>query len=1612
MRILKRFLLVAPALALLGVFLLGSLLQPPTARAQEQRPVNLELSMANRHEGAASQGTFVVSVRNNSDIAVRNIKVQLEVEDIALGASIFLQQATGGHLPDSDGLVDYDTLEWTIPRLGARTSATTLLLIDFGPTSRGLSATEDSVVRLRGSIVESTPRERPAALGNNQAHTYVSTSKTLRSMRIVWQHSVSYGVDADTDTFTVKVVNRNLGGTFWHARTPIQYQLRLRVTPSQGLRYTAAAAPAGTTFDAATGIWDIGTLGHSPSNDKQLDIRVTGRDASAGPAEEQCLTVEIEHKVPDALASWLPVTACMAHKALITGGQFDIFNWHDCVTDSDYPCGSQPSLELTAVKSAFELRGVGDQALEDVHRARFRTDRISSGKNSMILQPEDAVLQVPDWPLNRKTESGNTIWSTVDLIDLFLGHQNLQDAGGWTDLKVSGTVTAPGGGPAPGSLSLQSHSGRFTFFTATDDTKKGSRTYQVNQLGQAYQFPIRIEFGTLGTYLALLEIEGTKSGTPYTDSGTYTFHVGPVAELAIRGLRADEPAPGVEPGQTALTVVAVNNGPDHALGAKVDVTLPAGVTVASHAASDGTYDEATGTWDLGALQHRDYRTINGHRPEATLTLILEGENAADATATATISNDNDNHPYTVCIDSSGEDVDANNQSACEAVTGQSWHEGTVYDYIDANNTATLTARAGTGEPLPDATELTGPSTAAVVQWSPVDTVNGWPVSHYEVQRAASPWQTVTEVKEPFYADTDVTPGQRYTYRVRAVNNRDVPGPWSQPMEVTAPFPAGVQVPGVPTDLTVLAGDGRLTASWGEPEHLGNPRLNGYSVQYRQQGAELWTDATRSGTGRSQTITGLTNGTAYQVRVAAVNSSGTGEYASASATSVAGAAVPGAPTDLAVTVGDGQLTLSWIAPTDSGTPAMHGYLVQYRVSGPWQTWTRTASGALSTAETITGLENGRTYQVRVAAVNTAGASGYPTASGRPVGQARAPDAPGNLTLTPGDGRIAASWDEPAHVGTPRLNGYSVEYREQGAAAWTDANHRGTGRARTITGLVNGTTYDVRVAAMNATGKSDYATASTAPAGPPTAPQNLTLAPNDRIIDASWEAPAGDGGSAIDGYLVQYRASGSWQTWRDPEVQTGTHTHEMIYDLTNGRRYQVRVAAVNAAGVQGAWAQGSAVPNVPQSAPSEPPNVVPTGGNGQIKVSWREPYDVGNPALSGYRVQYREDGATAWLPATPISVSRNTTEATITGLTNGTTYQVRVWAVNSAGDSPKAGDDGKLKATPLDPDRRPSAPRNLALTPGDGEIQVSWDAPSDLGKPEIDGYTVQYRASGETSWKAQEAKATSATITGLTNGTEYEVRVRAANGQGDAIAGPKKATPATGDTGGQGEPEPEPEGAPPTAPRNLSLMPGAGRIEVSWDPPQDLGNPEITGYTVQYRETGGDSWTSRSSKGTLASITGLTNGTEYEVRVVASNAQGEAVAGPKKATPKDPGLLPTAPQDLTHEQQNEEDVDGSALKVILVTWLRPDADSEVDGYQDRGTTGYRVQFRRGTSGDWLDRRCSLSENAGPVEETCSDHQGDSIQVAGIAGVSSGTWQVRVAAVNREGIGPWAMVTHRVR
>jgi hypothetical protein len=174
----------------------------------------------------------------------------------------------------------------------------------------------------------------------------------------------------------------------------------------------------------------------------------------------------------------------------------------------------------------------------------------------------------------------------------------------------------------------------------------------------------------------------------------------------------------------------------------------------------------------------------------------------------------------------------------------------------------------------------------------------------------------------------------------------------------------------------------------------------------------------------------------------------------------------------------------------------------------------------------------------------------------------------------------------------------------------------------------------------------------------------------------------------------------------------------------------------------------------TAPGSPGTVSSVGGNGQAVVSWSAAPANGSP-VTGYSVTASPGGAT-------LDVSGTTTSSVMTGLTNGTAYTFTVTATNAAGTSPAS--LASSAVTPSLP-TAPDPPTVLTTTAGNAQAVVSWTPPASDGGLAITGYTVTAYPGGA---RVTTIIATSATVTGLTNGTAYTFTVTAANEAGSSLA----------------------------------------------------------------------------------------------------------------------------------------------------------------------------------------------------------------------------------------------------
>ncbi|HET8591789.1 MAG TPA: fibronectin type III domain-containing protein, partial [Nakamurella sp.] len=561
--------------------------------------------------------------------------------------------------------------------------------------------------------------------------------------------------------------------------------------------------------------------------------------------------------------------------------------------------------------------------------------------------------------------------------------------------------------------------------------------------------------------------------------------------------------------------------------------------------------------------------------------------------------------------------------------------------------------------------------------------------------------------------------------------------------------------------------------------------------------------------------------------------------------------PGAPgTPSIAAVGDRSVTLTWPASDDHGSAVRH-----YVVHGQGVDF----DCLQRTTCPVTGLINGRTYTFTVTASNDIGTSA-PSAASAPATPDVAPEAPAAPRVTAGDRQLGVSWDKPENHGSP-IASYRVTISPKpvsGAAAVSTPN-----RNYTFRGLANGTAYTVTVAARNSTGSygpesapSDPATPAAPPSAPPAPQVDFSQADGANSIDVSWARPAHDGGDPALRYTVHWSGSEDAGSGR---IDAGTARTATIPDVRLGATYTVWVVAVNKAGASPESARATVTP---VTAPERVAGLTaaPTGTGGQVALQWAEPASGGRD-ITGYQYRYRAgDTWTAWTPT-----GATATSATVTDLANGTRFEFSVRACNAASSCGPG--SATAAANPYAP---PAAIADLSAygTGTSGEVKVAWTAPAGNGRA-IAGYQYRYKSTGDyTAWTdSPQGTATSFSLQGFTNGTNYTFQVRAltAAEPGDAGGRTHLSDPSNTDVA-------KPCTVPSTMKAPTGSATGTTSIKLRWSAPFDGGRAIDTyQYRVYRGSTVERGWTDAGS-GSSHTVTDLKAGTNYRFQVRACNSVG--------------------------------------------------------------------------------------------------------------------------------------------
>ena len=465
------------------------------------------------------------------------------------------------------------------------------------------------------------------------------------------------------------------------------------------------------------------------------------------------------------------------------------------------------------------------------------------------------------------------------------------------------------------------------------------------------------------------------------------------------------------------------------------------------------------------------------------------------------------------------------------------------------------------------------------------------------------------------------------------------------------------------------------------------------------------------------------------------------------------------------------------------------------------------------------------------------------------------------------------------------------------------------------------------------------------------------------------PTGDADTTDDEVTVGGTASG--YTVRSATLTIGEPTTVGGVDLSGlGVRLSVSPAAIRE-GTSGTHTVTATLTGVPTPA-----------------VDVAMVLSVGGTAVQGASHDYTLTGPSAWPRLTVSSGDAHATataDVTVSALSDRTmagaetvTFSVSqvTWGTTAVTMDPPA----TAVLTITEAWDTPAAPTDVSVARTAGNetrgLTVAWSAVT--ATPAVESYTVQHRKRGAAGWTPTTATDTSAQVSGLKAGTEYEVQVAARNAKelgpfsvgvfvftapGDCVVGAPSATSPSGDA-------------------------AITQLALSWSAP--ACGSTIASYRIRYREdpSGAGSettWSTQDSTGTTATLQSLAADTTYVVQVMAVASNGDR--GPWSAegrgkTSVDTRLPPrlSAPSVVPNPAMGGSRLDATWTRV---TWVDGQGVSRpIASYQ------YRYRKESGTGDAWT---TPVDATAGAAETTTLTRT--------VEGLDGGTWYlVQVRAVNR--------------
>uniref|UniRef100_A0A8C6LQS8 Immunoglobulin like and fibronectin type III domain containing 1, tandem duplicate 2 n=1 Tax=Nothobranchius furzeri TaxID=105023 RepID=A0A8C6LQS8_NOTFU len=262
-------------------------------------------------------------------------------------------------------------------------------------------------------------------------------------------------------------------------------------------------------------------------------------------------------------------------------------------------------------------------------------------------------------------------------------------------------------------------------------------------------------------------------------------------------------------------------------------------------------------------------------------------------------------------------------------------------------------------------------TSVEFKWKPPKDNGGCPITNYIIERqqvGRHKWSKLGEISgNPSYKDTDVDPGRRYCYRIRAKNAEGI-SDYLLTEDIAAGYPG---TPAAPKVLSTFKNC--INLSWCPPCDTGGTKIVGYNLEKNKMGTNYWSLVNQKG---PITVTDVFEGAVYRFRVSAINLSGTGDPSIPCDAVIARDPKnpPGKVTDLKLTSSSyTTFSLAWTKPKEvkGVVDEAQGYYVEIRPIESLE-WRRCNAISISSASyTVLGLKAMAAYWVRVIAMNYGG-----------------------------------------------------------------------------------------------------------------------------------------------------------------------------------------------------------------------------------------------------------------------------------------------------------------------------------------------------------------------------------------------------------------------------------------------------------------------------------------------------------------------------------------------------------------------------------------------------------------------------------------------------------------